>query len=607
MIRKIDFKPLEVKKQDSNVVSTETGSKMPSVANAAPAISSNVEEKVSSLPPLLPSDSKVSKASTEIAIVKPPSSNPPSDKSKSNVKVNGSSKTIVKTKTTEKEKEIDNEKIQEKQKDSSKAADLEKGKGKDTESDGKQNPKKRPFANGNYELPSGSVPKDLSSKVTKMMKTGSASEANGTSVKKKREAEPIEFVGSVIINPQLSFSNIRVAIPKTRDNITYKFPDDDSLYVSIKNGNGLESQPTRISLMKNAINAESKQLFVDFLPHKVHIVCGSNKFLAISTTNGLIVTYSDSGRRILPPIVLGCPLSFLEMKGRYLLAVSSVGEMYVWDLYEMKACFNNISLYPLLQPLYSSGQVLSSNNQQNNNSSGEMTNDLVSNANVNTESNGLVFVNGELLTRSENLTVCSITEQGIPVVTLTNGNGYLFNKDLNSWSLISDSWWAFGSQYWDSSLSTEHMKEDIGLLEYLESQTNEEIKRKGKAKFFTKISKMMLMREGYENLETVISLNHLENKINFYLMLKDYKNFKMLLITYSKRLSELNLKSRLLEILNGLFVDMKGFICGQSKRQLLEDLLVSCSKHREVQHILVQYSESIGLLSRAEDSDIDIF
>lgn len=473
-----------------------------------------------------------------------------------------------------------------------------------------ENSKKRPASTSNYDLPSNSVPKDLNSKVVKMMKkdlgqsaTNPNSNSNNTG-KKKRDAEPVDFVGAVAVNPQISFSNIRIAIPKLRTKISYRIPDDKTYHLTVRNGNGFESQPTRISLSKEVSKMDSKQIFVDFLPHKIHIVSGSFRFWALSTPTGQVLTYTESGRRVLPAIVLGSPLSFLEMKNQFLLAVTCTGELYVWDLDKKISIFKPVSLYPLLQPIYSSGKSSSASasavaaSADNNESGG-------GNINVNMEANGLVFVNGELLTRSENLTICSITAQGIPIVTLSNGNGYLFNKDMNTWSLISDSWWAFGSQYWDSSMSVDSLK-NMGLLEFMESHTNDEINRRGKAKFFSKISKMMLMREGYENLETIISLNHLENKINFYLYLKDYSNYKMFLIVYAKRLSELNLKNRLLEILQSLFIDRNGKICGHSKKELLEELLLSCSKHREVQHILVQYSESIGLLPEADDSDIDI-
>lgn len=158
-------------------------------------------------------------------------------------------------------------------------------------------------------------------------------------------------------------------------------------------------------------------------------------------------------------------------------------------------------------------------------------------------------------------------------------------------------------QYWDSTKSltdtTKSKTDGSSLLGYLEMHTNDEIARRGRSKFFSKISKVMLMREGFENMETVISLNHLENKINFYLFLRDFKNFRLYLIIYVKRLGELNLVDRLTEVLQELFLDMDGTICGVEKRSLLKELVVSCAKQREVQRILVQYGESVGLLTNS--------
>ncbi|ONH77384.1 Protein HIR2 [Pichia kudriavzevii] len=516
------------------------------------------------------------------------------EKTRDSVNEKREKKDTTDTKRPEKAEKVNKAEKTEKVSKVTKVEKTEKAENMEKDNSRKENPKKRPHPTSNYELSSTSVPKDIHLRVAKMSRKESSQ--NGTTAqapsKKRKEVEPVEFVGTVIINPQISFSNIRIAIPKLKKAIGYSFIDDETLSLQVTNGNGLESQPTRIALIKQISRGEPKQLFVDFIPHKVHVVSGSSHYIAVSTQNGQIITYTQSGSRILPALILGSPLSFLELKDEYLLAVTCTGELFVWNLKERKALFKSISLYPLLQPLYSSGQASATNVD------GE-------DSNVNLDGNNLVFLNGELLTKSENVTLCSITSQGIPIVTLSNGNGYLFNKDMNTWSLISDSWWAFGSQYWDSSLSAESTK-GIGLLEYMESHTNEEINRRGKAKFFIKISKMMLMREGYENLETIISLNHLENKINFYMSMDDYKNYKLYLIIYAKRLSELNLKARLIEVLSSLFNDMDGSICGHAKRELLEEVLLSCSKHREVQDILVPFSESVGILNHKGGSDIDV-
>ena len=51
------------------------------------------------------------------------------------------------------------------------------------------------------------------------------------------------------------------------------------------------------------------------------------------------------------------------------------------------------------------------------------------------------------------------------------------------------------------------------MITLIESQTNEEIFKKRSASMLKKLSKVMLMKHGYENLESSISLAHLENRI----------------------------------------------------------------------------------------------
>lgn len=45
-------------------------------------------------------------------------------------------------------------------------------------------------------------------------------------------------------------------------------------------------------------------------------------------------------------------------------------------------------------------------------------------------------------------------KKGVPLVTLSNGDGYLFDKNMEAWLLVSDGWWAYGSQYWDTTNTT---------------------------------------------------------------------------------------------------------------------------------------------------------
>ncbi|CDK25528.1 unnamed protein product [Kuraishia capsulata CBS 1993] len=449
----------------------------------------------------------------------------------------------------------------------------------------------RPVSTMEFDPPSYSVGKELPGKVNKLARPADLDGDSSTNHKQqKKSIDAIEIIGSVVLNPSNAFSNVRISIPKVRSVIKQVSPTDDSLELEIINGNGNESTPSRVSLTKTYLpfqssEVERKQVFVDFLPKRVLLATGGDgDFWVVATVDGNIIVYSDVGRRLLPPIVLGSPLSFLESKGKYLLAVTSIGELHIWDVPAKKSLFGSTSLFPLLQPIYRSNATDSSNN---------------------------VYFTGEYLSRAENLTLCSVTATGIPVVTLSNGNGYLYNQHMGTWSLISDSWWAFGSQYWDSTAvgSTSNDKSaDVdggseNIVSLLERHTNEEVMRKGKGRLFSKISKIMLMKEGYENLEVVISLNHLENKLLVYELLGDEASFKNLFIVYMKRLSEIPLKARILEICAELYgpndvtsAPWEPKVCGIDKHKLLKEIVLACAKYREVQRILVQYGEAVDVI-----------
>ncbi|ONH66350.1 Protein HIR2 [Cyberlindnera fabianii] len=399
-----------------------------------------------------------------------------------------------------------------------------------------------------FDSPSYTAPKSLNSQHDATTETGDQPP------RKKRDVEPVEFIGSVAINPNTSFAKVRISTPKIRSTFTHDSPDDETLMLEVRNGSGTEQKPTKITLFKNS----TKQVFTDFIPKLAGLATGGEGyFWAVSTVDGVLYVYSDSGRRVFPPIVLGTPLSFLEGKGKYLLAVTSIGVVYVWDVIAGRALFEPTSLYPLL----------SRSNQ-------------------------------ELLTRAENITLCSVSSSGVPVVTISNGNGYMYDMDLDAWTLISDSWWAFGSQYWDSR----DAKDDGSIVGILEKKTNDEIVRRGRGKFLQKMAKTMLMKEGYENLEKTISLAHLENRILVSYKLKDDGEFKTHLIIYCKRVSEMGFKARLLEVFEELMgpgesdPTWDNKILSFDKHELLKELIFACASFRVVQRILVQFATDLNIL-----------
>lgn len=412
------------------------------------------------------------------------------------------------------------------------------------------------------EKPSYSIPE----KMFKDNKRAKLDE-NGAAKKIKRELEPVKYIGSVVVNHNTTFSKIRLSVPKIRN--AFRLAEDEYI-LDVKNGQGNEGQPSRVTYFKN-----ETQLWCDFIPRFIHLATKGANFWALCTSDGQIYTYTKlCGSRLLPPIMTGSPLSFLESKGKFLMAVTSVAELYVWNL-ELKKIH-------IKSPL-SLGALLDLHNK----------------------------FQDDLLSKSDNVTMCSITSSGVPLVTLSNGAGYMYNLDMEVWQTVTEAWWAFGSHYWnslaDDKVSSESRHAQLlgettasSIVGLLEHKTNEELFRRsrtGRGKFFNKILKNMVMKEGFENLENTISLAHLENRILCCGILGENDDYRNLTLTYTKRLSELGLRAKLFEVCERILgADDSQPICGHPRRQLLKDVIVLCVEHRDVQRVLLHFGNLIGIV-----------
>lgn len=424
-----------------------------------------------------------------------------------------------------------------------------------------------------FEKPSYSVSDDLFRQVKRQKGNEEPNK------KQKREIEPTKFLGSVVINPNTTFSKIRLAAPKIRSGFSLTSTVDvgDLFALEVKNGSGNDEEPSRLTYFR-----KDKQIWCDFIPKHIHLASEGQNFWAVATVDGQILTYYHiSGMRILPPLVLGSPVAFLESQGDFLMAITCIGELYVWDIKNKKSHLNS--------PLSISSLLDSSNKYQD-----------------------------EGISKSNRITLCSITSTGIPLITLSNGTGYLFNKDLGTWQTISESWWAFGSHYWDSLSSGDKPgksessnlfgESDESIIGLLEHKTNEEIVRNtraGRAKFFNKISKNMLMKEGFENLENIVSLSHLENRILCCELLGERNDFREFFLMYVKRICELGLKAKVFEVCNLLVAPdddseaaptWNDEICGIKKHDLLKEVILSCSELRDSQRIFTHFAKKVDLL-----------
>jgi len=392
----------------------------------------------------------------------------------------------------------------------------------------------------------------------------------------KGAQETPEFIRPAVISPATSMSQVRLAVPKVRtfisrviDAIGYPSASIPPVTGSASNaGSGPAStdtvfeaknsrEPTRLTISKSG-----QVLWVDFLPKPVLLVTGNSNFWCAACEDGGIHIFTPVGRRMLNSLVIESQPCFLDCRGWWLMCISSVGVAHVWNLKTVKAAHPPVSLAPILDV-----------------------------ANTYAKFDGL--------SKSEAIMDAGINSSGTLVVSLTNGDGYAYSRDLCIWQKLTEAWWAVGSQYWDTSGSLRPSAAaaeslggepalSAGVIPHLERRTTSEVLLHGRGRFLQRIVKQVLSREGFEGFETSVSVAHLENRMAAAVALGAKDDFKSYLFTYARRLASEGMKGKVEELLRDLMGrldvgddeddeedDGDDEICGWSKRELLRGVLMA--------------------------------
>ncbi|WEW61584.1 HIR complex subunit [Emydomyces testavorans] len=432
--------------------------------------------------------------------------------------------------------------------------------------------------------------------------------------------ETPEFIRPAVINPVMSVSQLRLAVPKVRSHIlqgtdAFGNPTDVSsgsgtssqtkadLIFEARNPSGAsltgrtaDREPARISLTRG-----DQPLWQDFLPKAVLLVTGNRKFWAAATEDGSVYIWTPAGRRLLNALVLEAQPVILECRESWLLCITAVGMCYVWNVTTLNSPHPPISLAPALDA-------------------------------------ALHTMTGHPTT-APSVIGARISSQGRIIVALSNGDGYSYNPSLYTWQRLSEPWFAVASQYWnttDSSVGdlqlassqtgpTAKVPISAGIIPFLERNTTHEILTRGRGYFLQRLIKALLSKEGFESFEASASLAHLENRVAAALSLGAKEEFRLYLLMYAKRLGVEGSKLKAEELLEGLFggIFTEGdtekpptenqpqdseegpwdseseTLCGWSRRDLLKEVILNLGKHRDLQRITVPYAKVLGIL----DSD----
>ncbi|KAH8888554.1 protein hir-1 [Thozetella sp. PMI_491] len=427
-----------------------------------------------------------------------------------------------------------------------------------------------------------------------------------------------EFLRPAVLNPAISISQTRLAVPKVRSHIlrplekgvlreegsledAAKIPEN--IILEAKNA-AQPRDPAHITATKRGV-----LLWQDYVPRAILLVAGNKNFWAAACEDGSIYTWTPAGRRLMNPIVLESQPVIFESREHYLLVITATGLCHVFNIRTMSASHPPVSLAPILDIAITS-------------------------------------LNPHGVNPGPGVTSAHLNSTGCIVVTLSNGDGFYYSSSMYSWQRLSESFFAVGSQYWnsnDSSISAlqstavgpstaskEKDKGEIsvsaGVIPFLERHTTNEFLLKGRAYTLQRLIKQLLSKDGFEDFESTVSIAHLENRIAGALALGSKDEFKLYLFMYAKRIGAEGQKGKVEELLNSLIggilqekrdsskpEDGKGWfskeetLCGWDRKDLLKGVIMILGKFRDLQRLTVQYARLLGLtLGDGEDADLDI-
>ncbi|GAA5843469.1 hypothetical protein JCM9279_000760 [Rhodotorula babjevae] len=158
------------------------------------------------------------------------------------------------------------------------------------------------------------------------------------------------------------------------------------------------------------VTTAKKALWIDYLPKYVVCAAGSPVFTAVCLEDASLIAWSPAGRRLIPTVILDAPCSFLVAEGTYLLALTALGTLTVWNL--SPSIPKPRSIYP---PLNISALLSSSATRRD---------------------------------PSPTITTSALLPNGTPLLALSTGATFSYDADLASWTRVCEPWWA-RSEAWE--------------------------------------------------------------------------------------------------------------------------------------------------------------
>ncbi|XP_061625012.1 LOW QUALITY PROTEIN: protein HIRA [Phyllopteryx taeniolatus] len=281
------------------------------------------------------------------------------------------------------------------------------------------------------------------------------------------------------------------------------------------------------------------------LPSSVVAAAGSSDVLVVACQDRMLSMFSSCGRRLLPSIQLASPVSALNCSAHFVMALTAGATLSVWDVHKQKALVKNESLTTIL-------------------------------------SGSEVHVSQSLL-----------TQQGVPVIGLSNGKSFCFSSSLETWTLIADrgdclvQWADFRS-----CLPTQDASGSSGPLATLQGRNL------NAGRMASRLS------AAPHHLQQSMTLAFLENQLAAALTLQSAPEYRYWLLIYTRFLvnegSEFRLRELCKELLGPVHKSAatawEATTLGLLKRELLREVLPVIGENLRFQRLFTEYQDQLEQL-----------
>ncbi|KAI8053058.1 WD40-repeat-containing domain protein [Syncephalis plumigaleata] len=381
--------------------------------------------------------------------------------------------------------------------------------------------------------------------------------------------------------PELAISSIRLGIPKIHSTFSRSRINDKSWVFECHNSISQQNGAAQIICSR-----QGKIFWKQLVSSPILLLVASSMFSAAACEDGTIHVFSTNGRRLFPSLCLNAPPSFLDCNGRYLLCLTAVGQLFVWDIVEREAILANESIAALL---YNESTMSTSTT--------------------------------ETLSNATTITDACVHANGTPVLCTSNGCAYAYDQGMRTWSRIVDTWYA-ASEYFTPVTAALNPNDINASGPLMVAQVTAERTCTDRHR----IQRSDRLR-GEQRQQTLLSIDHLESQLASAQLMASPEEYRRWLLNYARRLSTDSLVNKAEELCRELlgpsYANTTDFtiassdaqststptpqlkssshwepiVCGLRKHDLLQAILPILANNRSLQRVVQEFS---GVLKQIE-------